>query len=241
MNIFIGCSGFHYDDWKIRFYPENLPKKKWLGYYAKHFNTIEINNTFYRMPTEKNMAGWKDGTPDDFVFTIKANRYFTHMKRLKIDHDFRQRFHEFEKSLYILDYKLGCVLWQLPGSVKKNTDRLKSFCQFLDNGFQNVIEFRHSSWFCEEVYDIMKSYRIILCMISAPGIIPDTALSTSPVGYLRMHGKTSWYRYHYSDEELTDWKNRLEKLQIEKLYVYFNNDFDANAVSNALTLKNMFS
>jgi uncharacterized protein YecE (DUF72 family) len=113
METFIGCSGFHYADWKKKFYPEDLPKKKWLAYYAEHFNSVEINNTFYKMPVEKLLLDWKEKTPRGFKFTIKANRYFTHQKKLKVDADFHNSFQPFTETLNALEDRLGCVLWQL--------------------------------------------------------------------------------------------------------------------------------
>lgn len=238
---FIGCSGFHYKDWKEKFYPKDLPQNKWLRYYADHFNTVEINNTFYKLPSEKTIKTWKDSTPENFLFTVKANRYFTHMKRLKIDRDFKIRYADFEKNIVGLQEKLGCILWQLPGSFHIDTSRLKSFCDFLDNRLNHVIEFRHKSWFCEEIYDILTARQITFCMVSAPIDLPDDAIQTSPLGYLRLHGKTKWYDYHYSDDELKNWKEKIEQKEFNSVYLYFNNDISANSVFNAKTAKDIFN
>jgi uncharacterized protein YecE (DUF72 family) len=242
MELFIGCSGFHYKDWENKFYPEKLPRNQWLEYYAQHFNTVEINNTFYAFPKEKNLQQWYDRTPEHFTFSIKAHRLFTHLKKLNTDDSFLQSLSEFQSSLHVLKNKLGCVLWQLPGNLEKDVPRLEEFCRHLDRSMRHVVEFRHSTWFNETVYDIMRDIDITFCILSAPNGLPETLLATNRTAYLRFHGKSTWYNYQYSRQELVAWKQRLEKLSdIEKLYIYFNNDQNAYAIKNASLLKELFN
>jgi uncharacterized protein YecE (DUF72 family) len=241
MNLFIGCSGFHYRDWAGKFYPEQLPKKEWLEYYAGHFNTVEINNTFYKMPEEKTLLNWKSKTPADFKFTIKANRFFTHQKKLNTDDIFRERYYSFIDTVSKLGEKLGCILWQLPANQGFDPGKLDRFCRLSDKNFSHVIEFRHLSWFEKETYDILREHGIGFCMLSAPKPLPEEVTATSATAYLRYHGKTNWYNYHYSESELDVWVQKLQNLQgAAELYIYFNNDHQAWAVENARYLMSQF-
>ncbi len=241
MKTYIGCSGFHYAHWKNKFYPEDLPKKKWLEYYAGRFNTVEINNTFYKMPEAKDLKMWKETTPASFRFTLKANRYFTHQKKLNIDDDFKDRFSSFTNAASIMEEKLGCILWQLPRNQHKDVSKIESLGKLLKNTGHHVIEFRHESWFDEEVYAVLTDNGLGFCILSAPGNLPEENLSTSKIAYLRLHGKKEWYRYHYSEEELKSWEKRLKNLKnVTDCYVYFNNDYMAHAVDNAQTLTSYF-
>ncbi len=234
MKLFIGCSGFHYRHWIKKFYPEQLPKNKWLEYYAEHFNTVEINNTFYKMPEEKTLLDWKIKTPADFKFTIKANRFLTHQKKLITDDDFRESFHSFIATVSKLEEKLGCILWQLPGNQGIDIEKLDNFCRLLDSKIPHFIEFRNLSWFVKETHDVLSEHGIGYCMLSAPKPLPEEVTATSSTGYLRFHGKTAWYNYHYKENELDDWVQKLKKLQLTgELYIYFNNDNNAWAVENA--------
>ena len=241
MKTYIGCSGYHYKDWKEKFYPEDLPKEEWLSHYAEHFNTVEINNTFYKMPSGEDLRAWKKQTPDHFRFTIKANRFFTHMKKLKQDDTFSDRLDRFQETLQDLGRKLSCVLWQLPGNLHKNISRLESFCKMLDDGVCHVIEFRHASWFDQEVYEVMEQGKVAFCMLSAPDGLPEEIRATTDKAYVRFHGKDEWYNYHYGEKELEHWKERLDGLKnIDSLFAYFNNDQHAYAVDNARDLKSLF-
>jgi uncharacterized protein YecE (DUF72 family) len=233
MKVYVGCSGFHYSDWKNKFYPEDLPKNQWLDFYANHFNTVEVNNTFYSTPTKKTLMAWKKSTPENFRFSIKANRYFTHMKKMNVDDDFLARYMDFKKTLRPFKDKMDCLLWQMPGNIEKNVSKLQSFCKVLENDFQHVIEFRHASWFTHDIFSILNEHNITFCMVSAPKKIPEIAIATNKTGYLRLHGKSTWYKYKYSEQELEQWKLKLEQLELEELYVYFNNDVHANATENA--------
>ncbi len=242
MKTYIGCSGFYYSGWRNKFYPEKLPKKEWLTYYSEHFSTVEINNTFYKMPEEKNFREWMDKTPSDFKFTIKSNRYFTHQKKLVVDDDFRDRFHSFDDTLKVLGSKLGCVLWQLPGNLHRNEEKLEAFLSLLDARTHHVIEFRHVSWFDDSIYSLLEKHKISSCMLSAPGNLPEDVIATTGTAYMRFHGKSRWYNYHYSEDEIESWYKRLKVLKdVDRLYIYFNNDNNAWAVENARMLDKLFN
>lgn len=240
MEKFIGCSGYYYNHWKGLFYPATLPKSKWLSFYAEHFNSVEINNTFYRMPEEKAMKRWYDITPGNFVFSVKGYRYFTHMKKLRVDDDLRGNLAVFERAIATLNEKIGCVLWQLPGSFKVNIETLEKFSGVLSHDFRHVFEFRNESWFNQAVYDTLERFNHGLCIVSAPGKLPEVVKTTSDTAYMRFHGKDAWYSSNYSTDDLQSWKNNLEHLGAERLLVYFNNDINAYAIDNARYLASLF-
>lgn len=234
----IGCSGFHYKDWKGKFYPEDVPQKKWLEYYAEHFDSVEINNSFYRMPKEETVKQWYERVPDDFTFTLKGSRYITHVKKLNDPEEHVKNFYHLAD---ILREKLACILWQLPPNLHKNTEKLKTFCEALNPDYHNVIEFRHNSWYDEEVYDILKKHNVAFCIISAPDDLPEDNVSTADFAYIRFHGKTDWYHYKYSKQEMKKWKNNIQSLDSKQVYVYFNNDYDTNAVKDARQLEELLN
>lgn len=232
----LGCSGWHYDDWKGVFYPKELPKSKWLPYYAGKFNTVEINNSFYQLPKKDTFRKWYEQSPEHFRFSVKGSRYITHLKKLN---DIKKPLHNFYDHASLLEEKLGCVLWQLPPNLHKDVERLKGFCQSVSSDFKNVIEFRHKSWFTNKVYDVLAENKVAFCIISTPEF-PETAKSTADFAYVRLHGKSSdWYKYDYSNEELQHWNRKIKALKVKELYAYFNNDYDANAVRNCQTLMEM--
>ncbi|MGM0739449.1 MAG: DUF72 domain-containing protein [Bacteroidota bacterium] len=230
MKHHVGCSGFNYDDWKEVFYPKDIRKKDWLEYYATRFDTVEINSTFYHLPKEKTLDNWYDRTPGNFRFTLKGSRFITHQKKLN---DPQEPVKKFQGLAARLKGKLGCILWQLPGNQTKDIGKLDTFCRTLGGDFRNVIEFRHNSWFDQEVYDVMNNYDVSFCMISAPGELREDAVKTSDLAYLRFHGKEEWYKYLYSEKELKDWAEKIRQLNAQQVYAYFNNDQDANAPRNA--------
>lgn len=226
----IGCSGFNYEEWKGDFYPEDLPEKKWLEYYADHFDTVEINNTFYHLPMEKTIDNWHERTPGHFMFTLKGSRFITHQKKLNDVGEAVKNFYELASRL---KGKLGCILWQLPGNQHKDVPKLKSFSKALSSEFRNAIEFRHNSWFDQEVYDVLRKNEVAFCMISAPGDLKEDTVKTARFAYVRFHGKNDWYKYHYSEEELKKWSEKLREMKARQIYAYFNNDYNANAPDNA--------
>lgn len=242
MITYIGCSGYHYEDWKGKFYPPERTKANWFDYYAAHFNTVEINNTFYHTPDEEKLKKWRDASPAGFQWTIKANRFFTHLKKLKTDDHFMDNLNRFQQRLRIMGDSLGCVLWQLPGNLKANTEKLEAFCRQLDQSFRHVLEFRHESWWDDDILKILENHQVAFCMVSSPVSLPEQAIQTAGHAYIRFHGKADWYKHDYSERELDEWKDKLAALKdVNSLFAYFNNDQEAYAVKNALEFKRMLA
>lgn len=237
MYTFTGCSGYHYDHWKEAFYPAELGKKEWLPYYAERFKTVEINNTFYGLPDREKVKNWHDITPGNFRFTMKGSRYITHTKKLVNDEKVKSGVQTFYDAIEPIGGKLGCILWQLPGNLHRNDDKLDDFCAFLSSDFKNVMEFRHISWFTDPVYEILKNHDVGFCIVSAPGDLPEETVATTDTGYIRFHGKNNWYDYHYSREELKEWSDRLKDMSVRRIYLYFNNDAQAYAPENAQQMR----
>ncbi len=235
---YLGCSGWYYDSWIGRFYPEKLSKSKWLEYYSKHFNTVEVNNTFYRFPPEKTVKGWFKRTPENFKLTLKANQLITHRKRFKNTQGTLNRFYNLAE---ILEDKLGCILFQLPPHKSKDIDFLRSAAKQFDSAKNNIIEFRHPSWFDSEVYDLLNEFETGFCSVSSPDL-PDDLITTSNIAYVRFHGMgDEKYRYLYSNEELKEWADKIKKSGFNEAFCYFNNDYNANAPKNAEMLRNLIN
>lgn len=236
--ILIGCSGYFYKDWREKFYPKKLPQKEWLPFYARFFNAVEINNTFYRFPEESMFERWKEVTPENFRFTLKGSRFVTHMKKLISVEESLDKFYSVSS---VLEDKLASILWQLPPNLKRNDERLEKFCKQLSISVPQIIEFRNMSWFNEEVFDILNKHNIGYCIISAPGDLPESLHITASWTYIRFHGKEHWYNYKYSKEELQQWADRISVMNAEQVMIYFNNDYNANAVSNGQELMDMLA
>lgn len=239
MYTFTGCSGFHYDAWKELFYPDDLSSKEWLPFYAKHFKTVEINNSFYRLPKKETLKKWHGQTPGNFRFTMKGSRYITHRKKLVDDENMRSALKNFYDTVEVLGGKLGCILWQLPGNLHHNDEKLDAFCSRLSTDFKNVMEFRHDSWFTEPVMEILSNHQVSYCIISAPDDLPEDIYVTTDTAYVRFHGKKQWYNYDYSEDELRDWSSKIKNLSAARVYLYFNNDAHANAVDNGQTMRKL--
>ncbi len=231
----LGTSGWSYNDWKVRFYPEGIPQKEWLPFYAQHFSTVEINMTFYRYPKPETLKGWLDKVPENFKFTLKANRQITHRKRIKGVKNEIRYFYGLADSL---GHKLGCILFQLPPSLTLDLVLLEEFLSSLSSKYKNVIEFRHESWYHDEVYKLFRSYNVIFCTVSSAKV-PKTMVETAESAYFRFHGLTGGYRYNYSEEELEKWAKIIRKTKVKECFVYFNNDYHAHAVENCRTLREL--
>jgi uncharacterized protein YecE (DUF72 family) len=229
----LGTSGWSYSGWRGRFYPEEMAQRDWLPYYAQHFSTVEINMTFYRFPKPETLRGWLDKTPPGFTFTLKANRQITHLKKIK---GVKSQVGYFYILADSLRERLGCILFQLPPSLTFDLELLKDFLLTLSPQYKNVIEFRHESWYREEVYELLQTHNVTLCVVSAPEL-PDHIVETSEISYFRFHGRIGWYKYNYSDEELKDWAEAIKKTKAKECYVYFNNDYQAYAVWNCKRLE----
>ena len=235
----IGTSGWHYDHWRHRFYPDKLPKAGWLEFYATHFSTVELNNSFYRLPSEAAFAAWRDSSPADFIFSVKVSRFITHIKRLK---NSEEAVGNFISRARILGDKLGPLLYQLPPNMHRNDEVLESFLSTLPRGMKHVFEFRHQSWLKDKVLEILHKYNVGVCVFDMPSLSCPLA-ATSDFAYIRFHGSTGLYSSCYSDEELADWTKKLSGLarNLNTIYIYFNNDAEAFAVKNAMTLRDFLS
>ncbi len=235
MTYFLGCSGFYYNHWRGRFYPERTPKTQWLKYYTSKFNTVEINSTFYRFPTEPLLQGWYTKTPESFQFTVKANRLITHTRKFQNTQQTTAQFYRLAK---VLKEKLACVLFQLPPFMHKNMELLQTIADQMDPEVVNVLEFRHESWWNGEVYDFLREKGLVFCCVSSFGL-PQDLVKTVSVVYVRFHGRNGWYLGDYSDAELQEWAQKIRAVNAEKVYCYFNNDVNAYAPKNCLTLKSL--
>lgn len=236
----IGTSGWSYDDWAGRFYPEDLPRERWYAHYAERFPTVEINNTFYQLPSENSITTWHDRAPDLFRYAVKGSRYVTHMKKLN---DPEEGVGNVVAATEDLKTYLGAWLWQLPPNLHKDVERLEAFLEALPGRWPHAIEFRHASWWDEEVHAALRRHDVAFVWISDKQM-PDEFPATAEHVYLRFHGlggEDQRYRYDYSDTELEEWADRLRDVAEDghDCWVYFNNDYEANAPRNALTLIDM--
>ena len=215
MNLYVGTSGYSYKEWKGSFYPEKLPAKQMLEYYAQRLSTVEINATFYRMPQASVLENWKAQVPPDFRFVLKAPQRVTHFKRLKeADEDTRYFF----ETAALLQEQLGVVLFQLPPNMKKELERLQHFITQLPATPRAAFEFRHPSWFDDDVLDVMRNRNIALC-VSDTDDMPTTHIDrTADWGYLRLR------RVNYSEENLAEWLKRVADQSWTETFVFFKHE-----------------
>jgi uncharacterized protein YecE (DUF72 family) len=234
--IRIGCSGWNYAHWRERVYPKGLPASRWLAHYATLFDTVEVNATFYRLPTRKAVAGWVEQTPRHFVFALKASRYLTHIKRLTGLEDGVARFSERLEPL-LGTPKMGPVLWQLPATFHRNDERLESALETLPAG-RHCFEFRHESWFADDVYELLRQRGVALVIGDDPRRPFQTHELTADWTFVRFHRGRRGRNGNYSDRELEQWAHRIEgwRERID-VYAYFNNDWEGYAVKNGLSLR----
>ena len=232
--IYIGTSGWQYDDWRGRFYPKNLSKSEWLPFFAARFPTVEVNNTFYRLPGEAAFVRWREVSPPGFTITVKASRYLTHIRRLR---DARDPLRLFWTRARRLGRKLGPVLFQLPPRFPADPQRLASFCRLLPAGMRAAFEFRDLSWETEETYDILRGVGAAFVMADWPGArVPDVV--TGGWSYIRFHKGTKLMPA-YPRTKLRRWADRIAGLSADDVYIYFNNDTGAAALRDAVTLSEM--
>ncbi len=230
---YLGTSGWYYDHWASRFYPTGLSKGDWLPYYCTRFNTVEVNASFYRLPSKAMVAGWRTKTPEDFVFSFKGSRLVTHQRKLKGTTEDLTRFYTRIRNI---GEKLGVILWQLPPSLQKDLPLLESFLADLDPGLRQAIEFRHASWLTPETYGLLERYQVGLCIVSSP-TLPVVMKTTTSFAYLRWHGGTLLYATNYRNDEIKAWAASITRLPVDDVYGYFNNDAFAYAPKNCLELK----
>jgi uncharacterized protein YecE (DUF72 family) len=235
--IHIGCSGWNYRHWRGAFYPEGLPVKRWFAHYAEHFDTVEINNSFYRLPTAETFDAWRDQAPAGFHYAVKANRFITQAKKLK---DCAEPIARMMTPTLHLGTTLGPILYQLPPRFSANLPRLAEFLSLLPPDITHVFEFRDPSWLTEETLTLLNAHGASFCAHDMPGLATPRWAS-GPVAYVRFHGATGKYHGRYRDETLLGWLDWMieQRNAGREVWAYFNNDIEAHAIADALTLKAM--
>jgi uncharacterized protein YecE (DUF72 family) len=234
--VWIGCSGWNYRHWREAFYPKGLPARRWLEYYATEFDTVEVNNTFYRLPTLSAVEGWARQSPPRFVFSMKASRYLTHMKRLTDMDSGVALFYERIEPLRRAG-KLGPVLWQLPGSFARDDERLAGALGKLPPG-RHCFEFRHPSWFAQDVYSILREHGVALVIGDHPQRPFQAHELTTDWTFIRFHYGSRGRDGNYSATELERWRGRIARWRSSaEVFAYFNNDWNAYAINNAKALR----
>ncbi len=235
--IHIGTSGWHYDHWRGSFYPEGISPAEFLKYYADHFQTVEINNSFYRLPEEKTLLRWQETVPASFIFAVKASRFITHIKKLK---DPKPSLAKFLQRVEILGKHLGPILFQLPPGWRCNLERLRDFLQALPKRQPCTFEFRHPGWFHREIYRILEEYGAAFCIYELAGQL-SPRIVTADFVYVRLHGPGGPYQGQYSDWVLAEWARAFLnwKKEGKEIYCYFDNDEAGYAARNAWRLQQM--
>ncbi len=214
MRLLAGASGYSYKEWKGSFYPQDLKAEDMLGYYAARLPTVEINNTFYRMPKREVLAGWAGASPEGFRFAIKASRRITHISRLKAE-SAAEPLGYLYRNLGALGAKRGPVLFQLPPNLKKDLPRLAAFLALLPADHGAAFEFRNDTWFADDVYAALKGAGVALCVSEREDGAPPPLVETAPFGYVRLRLET------YSKDDLVQWATRLAATAWREAYVYF--------------------
>jgi uncharacterized protein YecE (DUF72 family) len=236
--VYIGTSGWHYKHWIGLFYPLGTAPKDMFSFYTRYFQTVELNNTFYRLPTTRTFDGWRDAAPEDFRYSLKASRFITHMKKLKDPEASTMGvFNGAER----LGKKLGPILFQLPPRWSVDYERLAQFLKALPSGHQYVFEFRDKSWLKTEVFELLHAYNAAFCIHDLGGVRTPLEI-TADFSYVRFHGPgTAKYSGSYSRSQLKGWAERILIWQktLKSIYVYFNNDIGGWAVNNATMLRQL--
>jgi uncharacterized protein YecE (DUF72 family) len=232
----IGCSGWNYKHWREVFYPKGLPPRQWLQHYAQFFDTVEVNSTFYRLPKRQAVENWARESPPEFLFAIKMSRYVTHIKRLTGLEESLALFYSRIDPL-VGSPKFGPVLWQLPPTFKRDDERLARALAKLPPG-RHAFEFREPSWFVDEVYELLRLHSAALVIADSPKYPFQTHELTADWTFIRFHHGSRGRRGNYSESELQEWAQRIERWRAEvDVYAYFNNDWQAYAIKNGLWLK----
>ena len=235
--IRIGCSGWNYRHWRDLFYPKGLPVKSWFRFYAEQFDTVEINNSFYRLPKAETFDKWREQAPPGFDYAVKANRFLTQAKKLK---DCAEPVARMMAPVRHLQDRLGPILYQLPPNLRINLPRLDEFLALLPRDLMHVFEFRERSWYVPETLALLERYSASFCAHDMPGSTSER-WAVGPIAYVRFHGAGGKYWGRYSDEALLGWTDWMREQAAggRTVWAYFNNDTDAHAIHDALTLKAM--
>ncbi len=236
--LYIGTSGWQYADWKGRFYPEEMPTSQWLRYYCERFATVEVNNTFYRLPERRTFEKWRNQTPEDFIVTVKANRYLTHLKRLKEPAPIVKTLMDAAGGL---GPKLGPILLQLPPNFPVDAGRLEETLRAFPGDVRLAVEFRHITWFTDEIRQVLERRNAAFCLADRKSVVLGADWRTSSWGYLRMHEGDGNPHPCYPNESLSRWTDALAAQfhPAEDVYVYFNNDGRCCAIRDAVSFAGM--
>jgi uncharacterized protein YecE (DUF72 family) len=236
-NIHIGTSGWHYEHWMGTFYPQDVPKKDFLAYYKKHFQAVEINNSFYQLPRKETLVQWRDTVPDNFVFAVKASRYITHMKKLK---DPAVTLSQFLDAVKPLDGKLGPILFQLPPKWRFDRERFYDFLEALPDEHRYAFEFRDPSWEDTAVYEGLTEVGAAFCMYDLDGRMSPKAVTADFI-YIRLHGPDGAYKGQYATSTLSGWAGAISTWFNEgrEIFCFFDNDEAGYAAQDALRLQKM--
>jgi uncharacterized protein YecE (DUF72 family) len=230
----IGTSGWVYNHWRGAFYPNDLPQKKWFEYYAKHFDTVEINYTFYQLPPAEYFQSWRKQAPREFLYAVKSNRYITHMKKLK---ESEEAVENFLSRTRLLGEHLGPILWQLPPNWNANPNRLAAFAKLIPEDLEHAFEFRDPNWFNDEIKGILEENGLSFVIFAMPELdCPQWV--TSDLIYIRFHGSREKYVGRYGRDGLKPWAKRIQDWSESghNVYIFFNNDEHCNATKDAQTL-----
>ena len=235
--IRIGCSGWNYRHWRGSFYPQGLAQKNWFQFYAEHFDTVEINNSFYRLPKAETFEKWRAAAPPGFCYAVKANRFLTQAKKLK---DCEEPLARMLAPFRALGDRLGPVLYQLPPRFRINLERLESFLRLLPKDAVSVFEFREKSWYVPETLALLERYGASFCAHDMPGSASER-WAAGPIAYVRLHGAAGKYWGRYPDQNLLSWSDWMaaQAKAGRPVWAYFNNDIHAHAIHDAQTLKAM--
>ncbi len=236
----IGTSGWTYDHWKGNFYPSELTRKNWFNYYTDHFDTVEINATFYRRFEDQTYLNWAFKAPEHFQYVLKVPRIITHRKFLR---DCELDIREFWRSAKLLREKLGLLLLQLSPQIPFAPGLLKKALSSFNDPKKVAVEFRNESWLNQETYNLLKKIGVVFCNVDSPRF-SFIEWTTSDIAYIRLHGRKRWYSYNYTDhelEEIAEAARQLNNKGARKVYVFFNNDFEGYAPRNALRLIEILS
>jgi uncharacterized protein YecE (DUF72 family) len=234
--VVVGCSGWQYKDWREELYPKGCPQREWLAVYARAFPTVEVNSTFYRLPKREPVAHWAEQVGEDFVFAVKVSRYLTHIKRLTTVADGMARLLERIEPLRHAG-RLGPLLWQLPPNFQRDDERLAGALAELPGGLRHAFEFRHTSWFHDDVYTLLREHGVAAVLAHDARRELPMPPPTADFGFVRFHWGKRGRRGNYSETEIAEWAERLRALaRGRQVFAYFNNDWEGFAVRNALTL-----
>jgi uncharacterized protein YecE (DUF72 family) len=236
VQLHVGCSGWFYWHWKGLFYPPAIPTNQWFDYYARKFQTVELNAPFYSWPTESTVKTWiRQVGRRKFIYCVKVCELITHVRRFQ---GTKNLVRDFGVIADILGPRLGCLLFQLPPSLRYSSALLKRIVSQLEPHRTNVVEFRHRSWWNDTVYKAFRNAGIIFCSCSGPRL-PDELIRTADDIYIRFHGTQQWYRHDYSSQELALWARRIRDSGASTVWAYFNNDRNGFAIRNARKLQRL--